>query len=77
MGTESTSKGEGGICEGIIAFYVYVYVKKKVFFNSFKLSVLYVLREGGIAFCYIVILNVIITTPEQMERTRKRGLFHH
>ena len=77
MGTESTSKGEGGICEGIISFYVYVYVKKKVFFNSFKFSVLYVLREGGTAFYYIVILNVIITTPEQMERTRKRGLFHH
>ena len=77
MGTESTSKGKGGICKGIIAFYVYVYVKKKVFLNSFKFSVLYVLREGGIAFCYIVILNVIITTLEQMERTRKRGLFHH
>ena len=56
MGTESTSKGKGGICKGIIAFYVYVYVKKKVFFNSFKFSVLYVLREGGD--CILLYCNI-------------------
>ena len=72
MGTESTSKGKGGICEGIIAFYVYVYVKKKGFFNSFKFSVLYVLREGGD--CILLYCNIEHDTGAIGENSEKRSI---